>query len=97
MRLLELQPRWIHPNVFIFLCPCCKKWLISCKNVVMSSEAQWQLLERVGGWRGDHLILTKPLCAWSVTGDFTNLTVRPSIDASAAGHWHGFITNGEVT
>jgi hypothetical protein len=26
-----------------------------------------------------------------------DLTVVPSIDASACGCWHGFITNGEIT
>ncbi len=34
------------------------------------------------------------------SGDtFETLTLTPSIDANVdiAGHWHGFITNGEVT
>lgn len=36
---------------------------------------------------------------WNSDGadDFTTLTLTPSVDASASGHWHGFITNGEVT
>lgn len=35
---------------------------------------------------------------WKREGDaFETLTLTPSIDASAHGHWHGFITNGEVT
>jgi hypothetical protein len=25
-----------------------------------------------------------------------DLTVTPSLDASRSGHWHGFITNGEI-
>lgn len=34
---------------------------------------------------------------WQRSGDtFETLTLSPSIDASRAGHWHGFITNGEV-
>lgn len=34
---------------------------------------------------------------WHRTGDtFETLTLTPSIDASAYGHWHGFITRGEV-
>lgn len=32
-----------------------------------------------------------------VDATFENLTVKPSLDASMAGHWHGFITNGETT
>jgi|GEM_PF-1492764 len=37
-------------------------------------------------------------CAWTAHGelDFAVLTVTPSIDGSAGGLWHGFITNGEV-
>ena len=30
---------------------------------------------------------------WHPSG---GLTVTPSIDASASGHWHGRITNGEI-
>lgn len=32
---------------------------------------------------------------WQRTGDtLETLTIRPSIDASAYGCWHGFVTNG---
>jgi len=35
---------------------------------------------------------------WHRTGEtFDTLTLTPSIDTSAHGHWHGFVTNGEVT
>ena len=27
---------------------------------------------------------------------FETLTLTPSVDASAAGHWHGHVTDGEV-
>ncbi len=34
---------------------------------------------------------------WQRTGEgFDSLTLSPSVDASAAGHWHGFVANGEV-
>lgn len=29
--------------------------------------------------------------------DFASMSIMPSIDASAAGHWHGFIRNGEIS
>lgn len=37
-------------------------------------------------------------CIWNVAGgdSFENLSLSPSIDASASGHWHGFVTNGEI-
>lgn len=35
---------------------------------------------------------------WERIGDtFANLTLRPSVDASKSGHWHGFVALGEVT
>lgn len=34
---------------------------------------------------------------WRRTGEtFEALTLTPSVDASKHGHWHGFITNGEI-
>ena len=43
-------------------------------------------------------IMPKP--RWQRTGDtFETISLSPSIDASSAdcgGHWHGWITNGEV-
>lgn len=40
-------------------------------------------------------------CQWIVAGGieaatFETMTVTPSIDGSAGGNWHGFITNGEI-
>ena len=40
-------------------------------------------------------------CAWTVAGGiaaaaFTTISVTPSLDGSAGGFWHGFITNGEI-
>ena len=97
MRLSELDPKWIHPNVFTFLCPHCKDWRLSCKNVAMPSKEQWALFEKAFGvpYR---VVGTRPEMAWTISGtDFNTMTVTPSIDASAAGCWHGFITNGAIT
>jgi hypothetical protein len=34
---------------------------------------------------------------WTIdTDDFSKMTVSPSVDASKVGHWHGFITGGEI-
>lgn len=35
---------------------------------------------------------------WNLQGqeDFETLTLTPSIDASASGHWHGYIRNGQI-
>jgi hypothetical protein len=35
---------------------------------------------------------------WQRSGEtFETLSISPSIDASGIGHWHGFITNGEIS
>lgn len=38
---------------------------------------------------------------WTIVGgidqaDFASISVTPSLDGSAGGNWHGFITNGEI-
>lgn len=107
MKLIDLEPRWVHPNVFVFLCPHCKSILLSCKNIEMSATAQRQLFEKEFGedWN-NKVIACRGNQAWTISGTIpadpkaafpTDLTVTPSLDASAAGHWHGFITNGEIT
>jgi hypothetical protein len=107
MRLSELQPRWIHPNVFVFLCPHCQKDFLACKNIAMSERDQWAMFEKEFGEDWNTLVIPmKPEFSWAISGTIPqrlnasfpdDLTVTPSIDASASGHWHGFITNGMIT
>lgn len=107
MKLAELNPRWIHPNVFVFRCPHCPDSgvLLSCKNIEMSSDEQHALLEKEFGGGACDVVPCKPGFSWTITGSrpsdpaqafADNVSVTPSIDASASGHWHGFITNGEI-
>lgn len=42
-----------------------------------------------------------PNCQWTVAGGIVNasfetISVTPSLDGSAGGLWHGFITNGQI-
>lgn len=101
MLLAELEPRWIHPNVFVFLCPHCRKDFLSCKNAEMSQRDQWALFEKEFGEDWNTLVVPmNPDTVWTISstepGDKETLTVTPSIDASASGHWHGHITNGVI-
>ena len=106
MRLIDLEPRWIHPNVFVFLCPHCRKDLLTCKNIQMTIREQRELYEQVFGADWNMFVVPcDPDTVWSISGSvptdrdaafITNLTVTPSIDASPSGHWHGHITNGEI-
>lgn len=106
MRLTDLEPRWIHGNVFAFLCPHCQKVFLTCCNVPMDQKEQFALYEKEFGEDWNLIVVPcRPGASWSISGSvptaidaafITDLTVSPSIDASASGHWHGFITNGEI-
>lgn len=104
MRLIDLEPRWLAPDLFVFRCPCCRGtpravWL-SCKSRPIPSDEQREAFVSAGLEEEDAAVVvgSRESVAWSIEGapDFGALTVKPSIDASAAGHWHGFITAGEI-
>lgn len=106
MRLIDLEPRWIHPNVFVFLCPHCRKDFLACKNIEMTQKEQRILFETEFGEDWNQIVVPmNPSTVWSISGSvpidtkaafITDLTVSPSIDASASGHWHGHIRNGLI-
>jgi len=99
MKLIELEPRWIHPNVLAFKCPHCRKVVLTCKNAAMPFTEQYALFAKTFGednWN-KFVVPCEDGFAWKFSGaDFETLNVNPSIDASAAGHWHGHITKGEI-
>lgn len=106
MKLTDLEPRWIHHNLFVFRCPHCREVFLSCKNIEMSDQDQYDLYEKEFGEDWNSMVVPcSPATSWSISGSvptdiraafIENLTVSPSIDASASGHWHGHITNGEI-
>ena len=105
MRLLELDPRWFtfsNPAdgvcVYIgltFLCPHCHK-----QRLGVRFNPPIDLGVKIPGW--SFLWPTTDGPVWTRTGEtFDTLTLSPSIDASGSridfeGHWHGFITNGQI-
>ncbi len=106
MKLIDLEPRWIHEHLFVFLCPHCQEFYLTCKDVEMSMSEQEELYEKVFGEKWNQMIVpAKESFSWTLSYSRpmqynaafpTNMTVIPSIDASASGHWHGHITNGEI-
>ena len=92
MKLTDLDPRWVADGDgrrigVSFICPHCKpsggdyRLAVGFANPIGSGPAD-------DGWH----------VHWQRAGEaFETLTLAPSIDASKSGHWHGFITNGEVT
>lgn len=98
MRLLDLEPRWYvareggHPVGITFRCPHCPgsgqrpaiALHLDGTNLDPDPENPQQLA-------ADETV-------WTVAagGSFADVTLTPSIDASKAGHWHGYITEGDI-
>lgn len=95
MRLIDLNPHWFvledgGPRVGLtFDCPHCRMTRL---GVAFHHSARQALddayiLAKHGAPDAQHI--------WTMTGDdFPTLSLSPSVDASASGHWHGFITDG---
>lgn len=98
MRLIDLEPRWLSPDVFMFKSPNGRGDWLTCKRIPMASRDQMALLWPKDGCRkGWPIVPTVPEMAWKFEGDdFATMTVTPSLDCSASGNWHGFITAGEI-
>lgn len=108
MRLTDLEPRWFSKGDstgiagISFLCPHCR---VSRLGVLVDHSAP-----HVVAVPGDADITHTPHNeeVWQITGDaptfdglnhggFDNVTLTPSVDSSKFGHWHGFITNGNIS
>lgn len=90
MRLADLNPRWLrcedvrHGQAVLFDCPCgC-----GCELIVPFANP----LD--GGAAAPPQWMSGP--RWQRTGEtFETLTLNPSVNY--VGHWHGWISAGEVT
>jgi hypothetical protein len=99
MKLTDLEPAWLTPDVFIFKNPTGGSDMLTCKRVPMASSDQYALIYRDNPkYVGQTVVMTKPEMVWTFAGnDFATLTVSPSLDFSASGNWHGFIAAGQIT
>lgn len=103
MKLTDLSPVWIVTGDgrrgmgVTFCCPC-----PTCRAATPVGEERGRRLfamfsNPVDGGPPEPAD-DGPSPRWLRAGEtFETLTLTPSIDASASGHWHGFITNGELT
>jgi hypothetical protein len=95
---------------FVFLCPTrahngkCPNYQ-SCFFSPTPAPVQRAAVERAGlDWYGGQqsiVQLCKEECGWISSvpveqATFETMTVSPSIDGSAGGNWHGYITNGQI-
>lgn len=95
MRLTDLEPQWLTPDMFMFKSPSGHGDWLTCKRVPMGLKEQYDMI--YPAHKGKIVVQTVEGMAWKFEGnDFATMTVTPSIDASASGNWHGFITNGEI-
>jgi Family of unknown function (DUF6527) len=108
-RLTDLDPHWWGESGRVlglsFLCPHCRtcRLGIAFANPVDGGLPSPIVADVMPASLKDHLHTHRtfdvpPGYLWQRTGDtFEQLTLSPSIDASKAGHWHGVVTNSEVT
>lgn len=109
MQLVDLHPQWLLRDGkrvgFIFKSPTNPQWFQSCLISAEGWKAQHDLfnvaLPEFGEYAWTKVQGCSEGCAWAVAGGIENaafdaISVTPSIDGSAGGLWHGFITNGEV-
>lgn len=111
MKLVDLDPRWLVDDGrrvgFIFKCPTDPYWWQSCMFEAYTRQGQWKLFAQALHDSDDedpHLLvqgcsqdmLWKPT-PYPALATFETLSVYPSVDGSAGGLWHGWITNGEAT
>jgi len=95
MKLTDLDPRWVvahqgGPRIGLsFDCPHCRVQRLAVPFHASFVEYLADGMTAARGWDVGHI--------WDMTGTgFDDLTLSPSVDASSAGHWHGFITAGEI-
>jgi hypothetical protein len=97
VKLADLNPRWYvakegGPDVGLtFDCPCCGGKVRLAVPFHADGADMDPEPEVPNGFAA-------PPYVWTLhsSQDFATLTLTPSVDASKAGHWHGFITDGEI-
>lgn len=109
MRLLDLDPQWIMNEGkrigFTFVSP---KGGSDGKRVYrqscfVSPPRMREQLVAFARMHGEDAIVQpcNPNAKWQIAGgidaaDFASISVTPSLDGSAGGLWHGFVTNGQI-
>lgn len=110
MRLTDLEPRWLERDGrrvgFALRCPHCRTTWLTCTLAPTSTREQMRTIAAAGlphyvdddGPWAPEVVSCNPVAGWTIVAGatFDDMTVTPSLDASAAGHWHGCIQAGEI-
>lgn len=78
--------------------------LLTCFFAPTPKREQFRLIGAHGGtldedgWPAAHIVTCNPTQRWTIEAgaEFADLTLAPSLDSSASGHWHGFIRGGGI-
>jgi hypothetical protein len=99
-----------HGQGVVFDCPCCvgkeKRYRLAVAFApaldggatidIKQLEPLWDAIKDCGTDFPSNIV--PPGFIWARTGEtFETLTVSPSVNAAPAGHFHGWVINGEVT
>lgn len=105
-RLLDLDPIWLlHEGRrvgFCFISPINPKYRQTCfAEIVGGFAAQLRIMQAALGEECHDWQPCRKDFAWTIEGGienatFESITVTPSLDGSAGGLWHGFITSGRI-
>jgi len=107
MRLTDLSPHWIvlrnggDAVGITFRCPHCppgERGESTYLGVFFSTPVDRDQTQTDEANWPQYMVEHPERKYWARSGeDFDTLSLTPSVDVSAHGHWHGFITNGAVT
>lgn len=93
MKLVDLNPRWFAlsdgaVHGLTFDCPHCRVDRLAVAFHHRGHEAAEDGAIMAASPSTQHI--------WTLDGSaFESLSLTPSVDASASGHWHGSVTSGE--
>lgn len=81
--------------------PRSQPYQLTCMAQPTPMHLQREIAARMFGDDDYTVVPCKQEIGWSIAGgidaaSFGTLTATPSIDGSASGNWHGFITNGQI-
>ncbi|HEY8593328.1 MAG TPA: hypothetical protein VIL42_10765 [Sphingomicrobium sp.] len=108
MKLAELDPHWLTRGGrrfgLIFRCPTDHAWwqvvIVEPAPIFRGADSQFEAIKRSGAATDGKWQPANAAAPWRIDNieqaTFDDVTVSPSIDGSAGGLWHGFITNGEI-
>jgi hypothetical protein len=110
MKLISLDPRWLMKDGvrkgFVFRTPVpnpkkVRFWQSCFFEPTPHAEQRKMFDDALPETGASQVQGCNAACGWTLTGtpedaSFDTITITPSLDGSAGGLWHGYITAGEI-